>query len=87
MRTHRRFRRCHKAFNVVRTKKSFLKNVATKCFMAQTKLPMHVEAQNTKRLGLQLSCMPFQKRFTFVDFKNAFLKQFKVKEGVTVIAL
>ena len=36
--THKSFRPCHKAFNVARTKKSFLKGVATKCFISQTKI-------------------------------------------------
>ena len=62
MRTHKRFHPCHKVFNIARTKKSFLKNVAIKCFVAQTKLPSHVEVQNTKRSGLQHSCTLFQKR-------------------------
>ena len=41
---------------MARTKVSFLKNVTMKCFTAQTKLPLHVEVQNSKRSGLQHSC-------------------------------
>ena len=51
----------HKAFNVAMTKESFLKSVTMKCFMAQTKLPSHVEAQNTQRSSLQHSCTWFGK--------------------------
>ena len=35
MHTYGRFRPCHKAFNIAKTKKSFLKNVTMKCFMVQ----------------------------------------------------
>ena len=51
-----------------------------KCFMAQTKLPLHVETQNTKKLGLQHNCTLFRKEFNLVLFKNTFLKQFNAKE-------
>ena len=44
------------------------------------KLPSHVEAQNTKRSGLQHSCTLFQKWFNFAHFKNAFLNQFNMKK-------
>ena len=61
MGTHTRFRCFHKAFNIANIKQFFLKNVTTKCFMAQTKLPTHVEAHSTKKSGLQRSCTQFQK--------------------------
>ena len=76
MRTHKRVRPCHKAFNVARDVKIVSKNVTMKYFKAQTKLPSHVEAQNTKRSGLQYSCALFRKGFTFVRLKEAFLKKF-----------
>ena len=50
------------------------------CFMSQTKLTSHVEAQNTKKSGLQQNSELFQKIFNFVDLKNAFLKQFIAKK-------
>ena len=61
MGTHRRFRPYHKAFNIARTKKSFLEDVILKWITAQAKLPSYVEAQNTKRSGLQHRFTLFQK--------------------------
>ena len=74
MGTHRRFRPCHKAFKMTSTKKSFLKNVTMKCFMAQSKLPSHVEEESTKRSNLQQCCTLFRNRLNFCTF----LKQFNL---------
>ena len=77
MRTHRRFRPFHKIFNIVKKKKLFLKNVT----IAQTKLPSHVEVQNTKRSDLKHNFTLFRKGFKFVHLKNTFLKQSNAKIG------
>ena len=77
MRTHKRICPWHKAFNVTKDEAIVSKNVTMKCFVAQNKLPSHVEAQNTKSSGLLHDCTPFQKRFNFVRIKSASLKQFK----------
>ena len=61
MGTHRRFRPCHKVFKHGKHDEIVSKNVTTNCFVAQTKLPSHVEAQSTKRSGLQHSCRLFKK--------------------------
>ena len=50
-----------------------------KFFKVQAKLPSHVEAQNTKELGLRRNCTLFQKRFNLVHLKAPFLKQFDTK--------
>ena len=76
MRTHRRFRYYHKAFNVARTEKSFLKNVTMERIMTHTKLRSHVEVQNTKCQIHKIVPRCCEK----VQF-SAFLKRSNAKKG------
>ena len=52
-----------------------------KCFMAQTRLPSHIEVQNTKMSGLQHSCKQFRKKFNFVRLKMHFQSDLTRKNG------
>ena len=74
------FRPCNKAFNVATTKKSFLKNVTMRCFMAR------LNYYRTLRRKGRVHNVVVRYFKNVVHLKNAFLKQFNVKKS-DVIAL
>ena len=69
VRTHRKSSSLSESFQHSKDEEIVSKNMAMKSSMAQTKLPWHVEAQNTKKSDLQHSWTLFRKAFNFVHLK------------------